>query len=108
MGSPLVTVGTQIQCNHSGSAVTSRPSLRVKVSGQPAVLRSPPLLVAACPAKLPNGTPAPCVLVNFSVATLRLKIEGTPVLTDSSTGICIGPLGVTPTIQPGQQRVKGT
>jgi hypothetical protein len=110
MGSPLVTVATQVKCNHSGAATSSKPSSRVKVLQQAVVLKAPPLMVASCPAKLPSPggpVPAPCVTINMSVATVRLKVEGLAVLTESSTGTCIGPLGMMPVISPGQQRVKG-
>lgn len=110
MASSIVTTGTQIMCNHQSPATSSKPSSRVKIANQPVVLQAPPLAVGSCPAKLPSPggpVPAPCVVINFSAPTTRVKIEGMAALIESSVGTCVGPLGAAASILPGQQRVKG-
>lgn len=110
MGAPLLHVGMAAICPHGGQvqAVASAP--RVKVQGQPVLLRSDPASVAGCPFLIPSAvpTPGPCVSVQWLTAALRVRVSGQPVLLQNSQGLATGPAPGPVTVVNAQARVRGT
>ena len=86
MPGPILHLGAQVLCLHSGSAIPSVPNPRVMVSGQPVATMGAPWLVAAC--KLPPPAGGPCVTATFVTAALRVLAGGVPVLLMDSQAIC--------------------
>jgi uncharacterized Zn-binding protein involved in type VI secretion len=101
----LLHVGDTVMCSHGGK-VTLTPMPRVKVGGQPVVLQPTPYPIAGCPFTTPVGAPLPCVTAAFSTGSIRVKVNGTPILLQDSQATC-APNGVPATIVPVPGRVKG-
>jgi hypothetical protein len=57
------------------------------VGGQPVALMSDNFLVAGCAFALPNGTPHPCMRVQWMVPAMRVTSLGQPVITQGSSGL---------------------
>jgi hypothetical protein len=108
MASELVQVGATIQCPHSGQATIMSSNVRVKASGSAVALQNDQTTVAGCSFMI-GSVPSPCLMVQWLVPAVRVKVSGSPVLLKSSSGLCQGsaPQGP-PSIQTTQVRVKGT
>jgi hypothetical protein len=102
----LLTVGSTLMCAHGGQAMPTAPDPRVMASGQPVATMSAPYSVAGCPFVVPPGSPMPCVTATFTVAALRVKADGMPVLLQDSQAMTV-PNGVPLMVAVTQPRVKG-
>jgi len=104
----LVQVGATIQCPHGGQASIVPTNARVKAGGAFVALQADTTTIAGCAFTLPNGTPQPCLMVQWLSGALRVKVGGQPVLTKSSNGLCQGaaPQG-SASIVSTQMQVKG-
>jgi hypothetical protein len=102
----LLHVGATVMCAHGGQAMPTAPAPRVRVSSQPVATQSAPYSVAGCPFTTPAGSPMPCVTAAFSVAALRVKADGMPVLLQDSQAVT-APNGVPLMATVTQPRVKG-
>jgi hypothetical protein len=89
MGAPILQMGCTIQCPHGGMATPVPSNTRVLVGGAPALLVSDTFLVAGCPFTIPPGSPMPCVTIQWTVPAVRTKVNGTPVLLQTSVGLCL-------------------
>jgi hypothetical protein len=108
-----------MQCTHFAPVTIAPAQTRVVVSTQPVAVSSSQLTVAGCPFQVPapSGTkPQPCVKVQWSNMSARIKIMGQPVLLQptpagAGAGICQSieqiPQGP-PTVNQMQSRVLGT
>jgi hypothetical protein len=83
---------------------------RVLVSGQPVTTISDQYLIAGCPFTA-GVVPMPCVRIQWIVPALRVLVNGSPALLQTSVGLCISaqqtPNGP-PTVPVNQPRVTGT
>jgi hypothetical protein len=102
----LLHVGATVMCAHGGQAMPTAPAPRVKVSSQPVSTQAAPYSVAGCPFVTPGGTPMPCVTAQWTVAALRVRADGVPVLLQDSQAVTV-PNGVPLTVTVTQPRVKG-
>ena len=100
-------------CQSGGFAVTSfhLPSnSRVKVGGGFALLTSDTFPIAGCPFTI-GPAPHPCVTIQWMLPAVRVKVNGTPVLLETSVGLCMAadqvPQGAA-IVSGVQIRVKGT
>jgi uncharacterized Zn-binding protein involved in type VI secretion len=110
MGNPLFHVSAVASCPHqSGQISTIVSSPRVKVSGQPVATLSDLYLIAGCVFTVALK-PQPCIKVQWLQGAARVKVNGNPVILQSSSGLCKSveeiPQGP-PSIKVTQQRVKG-
>jgi len=103
-------VNATVMCPHGGQANASSSNLRVKVSGMAMASVADQFMIAGC-AFMVGNKPQPCVKINWVVPALRVKVNDSAVLLQSSTGLCQsaeqapqGPPSATAT----QLRVKGT
>ena len=107
----LFHVGAQAMCPHGGQISTASSNTRVKVGGQMVATNADTSTIAGCPFTLPNGTPHPCVKVQWLVPATRVTINNNPALLQTSTALCLAadqvPQGA-PQITVAQKRVKGT
>ncbi len=113
MSSPILHVGAQVFCPHTAAVSAQTSNTRVKVSGQAVVTATDSFTVTGCPFQVPAppGTkPQPCVTVRWSVPAQRVRVNGKPVLLQSSSGIGQSaeqiPQGPA-TVASTQVRVKG-
>ncbi len=109
MGAPLVTVSATIMCAHGGQAKVIPANTRVKAGGAFVVTQSCTLLIAGCPFTVPPAIPTPCIPAQWTVAATRVKVMGSPVVTQASVGMTTG-MGPPVPVQvvPAQTRVAGT
>lgn len=92
MPAPMIHQGASIQCTHAAPVTGVASSPRVLVSGMPVVTVTDQFTVAGCPFQVPIGTgtkPQPCVRVQWTVPAVRVLAGGQPVLTSTSTGLCL-------------------
>jgi hypothetical protein len=109
MGSAILQMGCTIQCPHGGIATVIPSNIRVKVGGGFAILKTDTMIIAGCPFMI-GPTPSPCISIQWLNEAKRVKVQGTPVLLESSIGLCKSaanaPQG-TAIIQGVQRRVTG-
>ena len=87
MGAPVLQLGCTIQCPHGGMASVVSTNTRVKVGGNYALLSTDTYTVAGCPFTV-GPKVQPCVTVQWQAEAKRVKVSGTPVLLQSSVGLC--------------------
>lgn len=102
----LLNVNSLVICAHGGKAQPTVPNPRVRVMGVPVCTQGPPYVVAGCANPPPPANVGPCILGNWIIAALRVKVMGLPVLLIDSRAICV-PTGTPLTVVVTQPRVKG-
>lgn len=102
----LLNVGSTVICAHGGQAKPTVPNPRVRVMGQPVVTQGPPYVIAGCANPPPPANVGPCIIGNWIMASLRVKVMGLPVLLQSSQAICV-PTGTPLITVITQPRVRG-
>lgn len=93
MPGPLFQVGAVATCPHGGIVSAISADASVIASGTPVTLATDQFLVAGCAFTLPSG-PQPCVLVQWTLPTTRVLVQGQPAITAASVGLCIAANGV--------------
>jgi uncharacterized Zn-binding protein involved in type VI secretion len=111
MGDYLFHVNAVATCPHqSGQVSTIVSNPRVKVSNQPVATLNDQYLIAGCAFTVPTSKPQPCIKVQWLRVASRVKVNGNPVVLQSSQGLCKSaeeiPQG-SPSIKVTQLRVKG-
>ena len=111
MPSAILQMGCTIQCPHGGQATAVPSNTKVKVDGAFALLPSDTYTIAGCSFTLPNGTPSPCLTIQWLGEATKVKINGTGPLLESSSGLCKAatqaPQG-SASISGAQTKVKAT
>lgn len=102
----LLNVSSTVICAHGGQAKPTVPNPRVRVMGQPVATQGPPYAIAGCANPPPPANVGPCLLGNWIVASLRVKVMGLPVLLQDSVAIC-APTGTPLIVTVTQPRVRG-
>ena len=101
----LLDASAQLICAHGGQAKATTPSLRVKLSGQPALTQTTTHAVAGCGL---TGTPnPPCATAQWLAGAKRVQSMGQPLLLQDSSSNCV-PTATPLTVLVTQLRVKGT
>jgi len=98
--------GATVLCAHGGQAMPTAPNPRVLVSGQPVTTQAAPYTVAGCAFVPPAGN-GPCVTAQWTVAALRVRAGGQPVLIHSGMAVC-APTGTPLTVAMTQTRVQAS
>lgn len=91
MPGPVVVMGATITCPHGGPVQVVGGSPRVLLMGMPAATLASQFPITGCPFQVPIGTgtkPQPCVKVQWIVAATRVQAGGSPLILQTSTGIC--------------------
>ncbi len=114
MSSPIVTTSSTLICTHGASVSIVSANTRVKAGGSSVALMSDTYTVSGCPFQIPIGTgtkPQPCVTLQWVAPATRVRVNGTPVIVQSSSAICQSaeqiPQGP-PTVVVAELRVKGS
>jgi hypothetical protein len=102
----LLHAGATVICAHAGQAQPIATNPRVKVGGQPTVVQSSSYSVSGCPFNA-GGAPSPCVTAQWTVAAVRVRSSGQPLLLQDSQAIC-APNGTPLTVVVTQARARGT
>ncbi|BCZ84363.1 hypothetical protein PTKU64_80380 [Paraburkholderia terrae] len=107
MAGPLFHVGAMAMCPHGGQIAVLPGSPRVLVSGMPVATVADQHLVAGCAFTIPP--PQPCLQVMWLTPATRVLVNGSPPITQASTGLAISATGVPqgpPMIVSTQTRVS--
>ena len=91
MADPMLNKSSTIMCSHGGSVTIITTNVRVKVGGDYAITSADTYTVSGCPFQVPIGTgtkPQPCTTLSWVKPAIRVKINGQPALTMSSSGLC--------------------
>jgi hypothetical protein len=111
MPAPILTTASTVMCPHGGSVMLTTSNSVAKAEGSPLLLLTDMHTVSGCPFVLPPGTPSPCLTVRWLVGALQTSVNGTPVLLQTSVGLCFSGLQVPqgpPMIVNVQQQAMGT
>ena len=94
-GNSLVS-GAQMQCPHGGTVQVTPANSTIKADNDPLVVMSDTFTISGCSFQIPAVVPipSPCLQVQWLVADTRVKLNGTPALSETSTGICLSAAGV--------------
>lgn len=106
MSGYLLNASSTVLCAHGGQAKPTVPNPRVKVMGQPVTTLGPPYVVAGCANPPPPANVGPCVIGNWLMGAVRVKVMGMPVLLQSSQALCV-PTGTPLSVVLANLRVKG-
>ena len=88
MAGPLLTTSSTILCTHGGQATLTTSNAKVTADQAPALLETDIHPVVGCPFTLPGGKYSPCVRIEWSAGAQKAVVDGVPVLTRSSIGLC--------------------
>jgi hypothetical protein len=109
MPGSLLTVSATVTCPHQGRAAPQPAQSRVFVEGQLVNTLADLYPVVGCPLNI-SGKPQPCLTIKWLTPATRVRVNGSPVLLQLSTGICQSgeqiPQGP-PVVSVVQQRVVG-
>jgi hypothetical protein len=82
---PVLTTASQAQCPHGGTATLVTTQTKLMVAGNPVLLETDQHVIAGC-AFVVATVPSPCVLIQWSGAAQKLKVNGAGVLLATSVG----------------------
>lgn len=109
MSVPILNTQSTVTCTHGGTVSLSTSNSVALIDKSPALLETDVHTVAGCPFTLPGGVPSPCMTVRWSAGATQAKVNGTPVLLQSSVGTCYSAVQApqsTAIIAQVQQRAK--
>ena len=90
MPSPILTTTSTLLCPHGGSVILQTSNVDMVIQGAPALLLTDLHTVAGCPFFI-GLKPSPCLTVRWFVGATQTNLHGTPVLLQSSVGLCFSP-----------------
>lgn len=105
----ILQQGCTIMCPHGGRATVVPTNTRVKVGGGYALLPTDTYVIAGCPFTV-GPKYQPCVSIQWTAPATRVKVNGTPVLMESSVGLCKSAEQIvqgTAMVQGVQRQVQG-
>jgi Domain of unknown function (DUF4280) len=111
MPGPLIQLGATIMCPHGGQVSDVPTNSRVLASGAPVATVADTFPVAGCAFTLPGPQPSPCLTVQWITPAVRVLVNGTPALLQTSAGLCNSPQQLPqgpPVVAATQVRVIGT
>lgn len=88
---PLLTATSTVMCPHAGMAQLLPSQSEALVRGAPVLLQSERHPIVGC-VFAPGGVPSPCLSIQWVTGTLQAQLRGTPMLLQSSVGLCLNAL----------------
>jgi hypothetical protein len=85
----LLNTSSTLMCPHGGSVSISTANSVAKADGACIVRGNDTFSISGCPFTLPNGSPHPCVRVQWLVTAMMHKAANELCLTADSTGLCL-------------------
>ena len=86
--SELLNTSSTMMCPHGGSVSAVTSNTVAKAGGDFIVRLGDTYTIAGCPFTLPNGTPHPCVRVQWMTSALMCKAANDSPLTKDSQSLC--------------------
>ncbi len=87
MAGQALTAAATLMCPHAGTVTAISASPRVS-AGASVLTGTDTFMIAGC-TFAPGGTPSPCLTVQWIVTDSSVKVNGSPTLSTSSTGLCL-------------------
>lgn len=106
----LLNVSSSLMCPHGGSVSIVTSNAVAKAGGDFIARMGDTFTIAGCSFALPNGTPHPCVRVQWTTSATMSEVSHDKPLTKDSQGLCLAadsaPQGAVQ-ITNTQTKVKG-
>ena len=93
MSGYTLTSDATMTCPHGGT-ISAVPANTTITAGGPVLVQTDTLTIAGCTFVLPIGVTSPCVQVQWVAADTRCSVNGTPTLSQGSTGLCMAATGI--------------
>ncbi len=87
--SELLNTSSTMMCPHGGSVSAVTSNAVAKAGGDFIVRLGDTYTVSGCAFTLPNGTPHPCVRVQWTTSALMCKAANDTPLNKDSQGLCL-------------------
>ncbi len=97
MAGKSLTVNSQMSCPHGGTVSATSANTKVKADGAALLLATDTCTISGCPFQIPapSGTmPSPCMTVQWVMTDMKVTVNGTPTLSESSVGLCFSAMSV--------------
>jgi hypothetical protein len=88
MSGQSLNVNSILMCPHGGQVQIISTNTRTKGGGGFLVTAADTFIVVGCPFMI-GPVPSPCVTVQWIVSDSRVKVNGSPTLSQSSVGLCL-------------------
>ena len=85
---PLLTTLSTVQCPHGGQAILTTANTVAQVDGGFLLLQTDEHSVVGCPFTTPVPKPQPCIKIRWVTGATMTKVNQTPALLQTSTGLC--------------------
>lgn len=92
MGAPALTTGATLQCPHGGTVQIASANARAKADGAFLAAGPDAFLIAGCPFNV-SGAASPCVRIQWMVTDARVRVGGSPTVSQGSVGLCVNAAG---------------
>jgi hypothetical protein len=92
MAGNSITTMTALACPHGGTVAIVSTNAQVAAGGAPLARATDTFTISGCPFQIPVGVgtvPSPCVRVQWILADLRDKTNGSLGLSQGSVGLCL-------------------
>lgn len=91
MAGKTTTINTSFQCPHGGMVQIITTNTRASAAGGFIATVADTFVVSGCPFQIPATPPipSPCVTVQWIVPDMRVKVNGSPSISQSSAGLCL-------------------
>ncbi len=91
MAGKSITVNSTLQCPHGGMVQIIPTNTRATAESGFIATIADTFVISGCPFVIPAVVPipSPCVMVQWIVADTRVKVNGSPTLSQSSVGLCL-------------------
>jgi len=88
MSGHSLNINTTLQCPHGGAVQIISTNTRTSADMAFMATANDTFVISGCP--LSGSTPpTPCLTVRWIIPDMRVKINGSPTLSRSSTGLCL-------------------
>lgn len=96
MSAKTLNTGATLQCPHGGTVDITSAGSPAKADGEAIVTMSDTCTVSGCAFQIPATPPipSPCVLVQWVMPDVRVRVNGMPTLSQSSVGLCFAGTGL--------------
>jgi len=92
MPGKVLTTASTVQCPHGGQASLSTANSKASTMAGKILLESDIHTIAGC-AFMIGTKPSPCLRIEWKAGAVKVKVNQTAVLVESSVGLCYSPEG---------------
>lgn|SRR5579859_2332670 len=91
MAGNSLTIESVLQCPHGGTVQIVSSNSQTSADEAYMVTATDTFTIVGCPFQIPAVVPipSPCLTVQWLVSDMRVTVNGSPTLSESSTGLCL-------------------